>query len=141
MMFSVSWSSYSKIYQIQAYNHLIVNHRYNFVDPVNNQLHSHKIESAWREGKLKFKEMNGVDRRYIKNYLDEFIWRHNNGLTRQTAYDAILQGKAKYFRAVMTVLQFVQLIDKGVVEVNENWLHLISFEDYSNKSQEPEQED
>ena len=38
----------------------MVNHKYNFVDPDNNELHTNNIESSWREGKLKFKEMYGV---------------------------------------------------------------------------------
>ena len=41
----------------------------------------------------------------------------------------------------MTVLQVVQLMEKEVVEVNENWLNQISVEDYLNEPQEPEQED
>ena len=63
----------------------MVNHKYNFVDPNNNELHSNTIESSWRDGKQKFKDMHGVDRRYIQGYLDEYMWRQNNNFNRTQA--------------------------------------------------------
>ena len=47
-----------------------MNHKSNFVDPINNQLNTKNIESSWREGKLKFKEMYGV-KRFQTMYVQE----------------------------------------------------------------------
>ena len=77
----------------------MVNHKYNFVDPNNHVLHSNAIESSWRYGKQKFKDMHGVDRRYIQSYLDEYMWRQNNNLTRIEAYTAILKAIGHYYSA------------------------------------------
>jgi hypothetical protein len=42
-------------------------------------------------GKIKFKDMRGCNRLYIQSYLDEFMWRHNNKVSRHDAFNKILE--------------------------------------------------
>ena len=93
VIYSDSWSAYSKIKDMN-YGHKMVNHSLHFVDPSNNQLHSNRIESLWRQSKSKFKDMHGCDRLHIQGYLNEFMWRHNNKITRETAFTEILKAIA-----------------------------------------------
>ena len=54
-------------------------------------------ESLWRDAKLKFKEMFGCDRIYLRSYINEFMWRHNNKLNEKNAFDSIMLALANYF--------------------------------------------
>ena len=50
LIFSDSWPNYSKITLIKDYMHAMVNHKCNFVDPDNTELHTNNIKSSWKEG-------------------------------------------------------------------------------------------
>ena len=86
------YSSYNKINRLheETVEHKTVNHTYNFVDP-ESSTHTNKIESLWNVGKIKFKDMRGCNRLYIQSYLDEFMWRHNNKVSRHDAFKKILE--------------------------------------------------
>jgi hypothetical protein len=86
------YSSYNKINRLheETVEHKTVNHTYNFVDP-ESSTHTNKIESLWNVGKIKFKDMRGCNRLYIQSYLDEFMWRHNNKVSRHDAFNKILE--------------------------------------------------
>jgi transposase-like protein len=82
------YSSYNKINRLheETVEHDTVNHTYNFVDP-ESSTHTNKIELLWNVGKIKFKDMRGCYRLYIQSYLDEFMWRHNNKVSRHDAFN------------------------------------------------------
>ncbi|CAF0981621.1 unnamed protein product, partial [Brachionus calyciflorus] len=90
-IFSDSWSSYAKITEIRDFTHDQVNHKYNFVNPDNRNIHTNRIESLWRDAKSKFKDMYGCNRLYLASYIDKFMFRHNNKLNRTTCFDHILK--------------------------------------------------
>ena len=60
--------------------------------------------------------MHGVDRRYIQVYLDEYMWRQNNNLSRTTD-TAILQAIAKVYPINNTTMD----LDK-IFEIPVEWL-------------------
>ncbi len=88
VIISDSWSSYRKLSSLR-FDHQTVNHSYNFLDP-DTGAHTNKIEGLWSQAKRKFKEMNGCSRAHLQSYLDEFVWRTNNGFSRPDAFDEIL---------------------------------------------------
>ena len=96
-IYSDSWSSYSKISEIGEFQHKTVNHSYNFVDPNEPRTHTQRIESLWRNLKSKFKEMYGCDRLYLQSYCDEYMWRHNNKLSREDSFKEILKAIGRIY--------------------------------------------
>ncbi|CAF1034829.1 unnamed protein product [Brachionus calyciflorus] len=84
------WAAYNRIqYLNKNYTHLTVDHDLHFVDP-KTRVQTNSIESVWNSAKIHLKKMRGVNRNYLQSYLDEFTWRHNQNLTRNGAFEAIL---------------------------------------------------
>jgi hypothetical protein len=50
---------------------------YGAVDPISG-VHTQAIESAWNRIKYRFKQLKGVRKEHIKEYLDEFMWNSQN---------------------------------------------------------------
>ncbi|CAF1000325.1 unnamed protein product [Brachionus calyciflorus] len=94
---SDSWPSYNKLTQIKNFRHETVNHKYNFVNPNNKEIHTNRIESLWRQAKEKLKDMHGCDRMHLAGYLKEFMWRHNNKINRSSAFDQIMKALATVY--------------------------------------------
>ena len=65
------WGSYNRLSDL-GYNHLTVNHTYNFVDPVT-YAHTQHIEANWRP--LKRKITAGLRDEYLAGHLCEYLWR------------------------------------------------------------------
>lgn len=63
----------------QAYNglpqHVVVNHRYNFVDPNDPTVHTNRVEGSWGLCKVKFRAMRGTSEALFSTHLQEFLWR------------------------------------------------------------------
>ena len=66
------WAGYSGL-EGAGYNHLTVNHTYNFVDP-DTYAHTQHIESSWRPFKKKLTS-TGFRKRYLADHMCEFLWR------------------------------------------------------------------
>lgn len=58
IIISDSWSSYQRTAEQNAYEHLTINHRYNFVDPLDPGVHTQNIENCWLYAKRNFKKNN-----------------------------------------------------------------------------------
>lgn len=71
------WRAYHNIGPETGLAHLTVNHRMNFVGP--DGVHTQNIENYWKNKKLKFKKLNGVPRKSIPSYLNEYMWRERFG--------------------------------------------------------------
>ena len=41
--------------------------------------------------------MCGVDRRYVQEYLDEFVWRYSNYADRNSLFDCLIPTIANYY--------------------------------------------
>ena len=71
------WQAYNTINAL-GYNHLTVNHRMNFVDPVTHATTNH-VESMWCRAKQRNKRECGTTRELLTSYLTEFMWRQKFG--------------------------------------------------------------
>jgi transposase-like protein len=79
VIYSDLWKAYKHISKFDKhFKHFTVNHSLHFVDPIT-RVHTNGIESVWRAAKQKVKQMGGIKRGYIQPYLDEFMFRSNNG--------------------------------------------------------------
>jgi hypothetical protein len=80
----------------KSFEHQTVNHSLNFVDP-ETLAHTNSIESVWNSGKIQFKTMRGVSRKFLNSYLTEFMWRRNYTDDRFGACEAIVDAIAHEF--------------------------------------------
>ena len=72
-IWSNMWGAYNGI-AAQGFQHDVVNHQYNFVDP-NTGVTTNHVEAMWQRAKAKFKSMFGpTNRDMIPDYLAEFMW-------------------------------------------------------------------
>ena len=73
------------------YQHDVVIHEKNFVDPFENEIHTQNIENMWMRVKHKLKRQFGTSNGLFPSYLDEFVVR--NVLTknkRHQTYNIII---------------------------------------------------
>ncbi|PIC44229.1 hypothetical protein B9Z55_004668 [Caenorhabditis nigoni] len=78
---SDGWAAYGGIRNLQAgYNHLWVNHKTNFVDPLDRRVHTQGIESTWGAFKRLRKQRFGDPQESLKGHLFTYTWRrfHNH---------------------------------------------------------------
>jgi ISXO2-like transposase domain len=69
------WAAYGGIANLPGgYQHLTVNHRLNFVDPVTGA-HTNNVEGQWSHVKRKFRAMSGTSDALFDSYLLEYMWR------------------------------------------------------------------
>ncbi|CAF0979658.1 unnamed protein product [Brachionus calyciflorus] len=125
------WSAYQKISRLRDFNHLTVNHTYNFLDP-NSGACTNRIESLWNVSKHRFKDMRGAKRSDIQSHLDEFTWRFNNKLNndRLACFNFILTVISKFYRPGSSLEEF----EKAYDSVNGNpdkkaCVHLVDIDE------------
>ena len=71
------WAAYNTIGHL-GYNHLTVNHTYNFVDPIT-YAHTNTIENMWMRSKRRAKKKRGTKKELLPSYMEEFVWRLSKG--------------------------------------------------------------
>ena len=71
------WAAYRTVNNL-GYQHLTVNHRVNFVNPIMHATTNH-VESMWCHAKLRNKKECGTNRNLLNSYLIEFMWRQRFG--------------------------------------------------------------
>ena len=78
---SDGWRSYRNIntYQDGIYQHEVVIHEHNFVDPYDRDIHTQNVESMWSRAKRMFRKMYGTPTALFESYLVEFMWRESFG--------------------------------------------------------------
>ena len=70
------WKGYSRLAEVQDYEHHTVNHSQVFKDPVTG-VHTNTIEGTWNALKMQIRPRNRV-KDGIEEHLWEFIWRRRH---------------------------------------------------------------
>ena len=81
------------------------------------------IIGLWSQFKKKFKLMNGCCRANLQSYINEFMWRQWNNVSRVEAFEKILEEMGKYYPASDLKLINLDLEDENdlsFTEWNEN---------------------
>jgi transposase-like protein len=97
IILSDMWAAYAGIQQLGPqfqFQHLIVNHTVNFVNPANGA-HTQNIENMWYRAKKRNKRQHGTHRQMLDGYLCEFMWRQS--LNGRNPFDAIIADIVTYF--------------------------------------------
>ena len=70
------WRAYFNIDQLpDGYNHIMVNHSENFVNPLNPDARTQAIESLWQKFKMGHKKRYGTHETLFSKFLVDFVWR------------------------------------------------------------------
>lgn len=84
---SDGWAAYNEIKNLpQNYNHLIVNHSENFVDPETG-CHTQSVERMWREVKRVKRIMEGINPIDIDGYIAEYLWRKHEEVNYSNGFN------------------------------------------------------
>jgi len=71
---SDGWAAYAGIEQELGFEHKVVNHKQNFVDPITG-VHTQNIESCWNKMKNIIKSMRGVSKEQLPGLLCELMFK------------------------------------------------------------------
>ena len=80
------------------YQHLVVIHRTNFVDPVTAAC-TNTVEGHWSKCKKRLKHMNGVQDTMLPSHLDEFMWRELFGREPIAAFNNFIDHLSQWYPA------------------------------------------
>ena len=75
VIMSDGWGAYKKINQHLAdhnFQHFSVNHKKNFVDPKDKNIHTQNIENLWGELRRFLKKYGRNTRKNLQDYVNEF---------------------------------------------------------------------
>lgn len=74
---SDGWSAYLNL-NMHGYQHYVVNHSENFVDPLTG-FHTNRVENMWMRAKRRNKMECGTKKEMVDEYMFEFMWRCKYG--------------------------------------------------------------
>ncbi|EFO95635.1 hypothetical protein CRE_13111 [Caenorhabditis remanei] len=130
---SDGWAAYGGIRNLQAgYDHRWVNHKTNFVDPLDRRVHTQGIESTWGAFKRLRKQRFGDPHESLKGHLFTYMWRRyhnhkkllNHLLTEMLTYRRDVDGTSPPTNPVLPLLQPRQGVQQQVAfpnaPVNQN---------------------
>jgi len=75
-----AWGGYNNVSTLNngVYDHQVVVHAQNFVNPVHNDVHIKTIEGLWMHAKRKLRYQCCTSRNLFPSCLAEFQWRHSH---------------------------------------------------------------
>ena len=94
-IYSDGWAAYRHLGH-HGYQHAVVIHDNNFVDPVTG-VHINGVEAYWSRAKQKLKAVYGSQLHMIPSYLDEFMWRERYGQHTAASYAYMLEHIAEHY--------------------------------------------
>jgi hypothetical protein len=79
-LLSDGWRAYHRLDQIanEIYQHEVVMHEQNFVDPLHRDIHMQTVENLWMRAKRKLRRQFGISRQLFPSYQHEFLWRNRH---------------------------------------------------------------
>ena len=86
---SDGWAAYNNIQNRLGFEHHVVIHEHNFVDPVTG-VHTNNVEAYWQRCKRRFKRMYGTSRNLLPSHVDEFLWQERHGKTHSGRFNNTL---------------------------------------------------
>lgn len=92
LIISDGWASYARISQIQGqnYDHKVVNHSINFVDPNDPNVHTNSIEGLWAHMKKKLRDQFGTSNALFVSHMHEFIYRNYHRIQKREFFNQFL---------------------------------------------------
>jgi transposase-like protein len=78
IIISDGWRAYNNVRNIGEglYEHQVIIHDENFVDPNDRNVHTQNVENMWMRVKRKLRKQFGTSAALFTSYLHEFIWRN-----------------------------------------------------------------
>jgi hypothetical protein len=76
----LQWRGYQNVGMINngIYQHAVIVHANEFVDPVHSEIHTETIEGLWMLAKRKLRYQSGTCRGLFASYLSAFQWRNSH---------------------------------------------------------------
>lgn len=88
---SDGWAAYNEINKLpQKYEHFVVNHSQNFVDPLTG-CHTQSVERMWREVKRIRRTCEGINPIDVDGYIAEYLWRKEENVSYENGFYKALQ--------------------------------------------------
>ena len=92
IIMSDEWRAYVTLAD-QGYEHHTICHKYNFVDPDDDRIHTQNIECRWRYAKQCYPR-NSTSNDLRESYLQEYLYRNKHGKNMK---DQLLADMKKYY--------------------------------------------
>lgn len=72
------WAAYRNIPNMcgGVYDHQVIIHEENFVDPDDSDVHTQNVENMWMRAKRKLRRQFGTSEALFTSYLHEFSWKN-----------------------------------------------------------------
>ena len=87
---------HSHIQEQLGFEHRIVVHEHNFVDP-DSGAHTNNVEAYWQRCKRRFKRMYGTSRILLPSHVDEFLWQERLGRTHCDGFVNTLEQLKRHY--------------------------------------------
>jgi len=95
---SDSWRAYkTEELEEAGYEHYKVNHRYNFLNPDDKEVHTQGVERMWGSAKWRNKKQRGTKRDFMDTYLAEFMVREEMKADGVDPFDSIIEKIVAYW--------------------------------------------
>ncbi len=99
LIISDGWAAYAQIAQMpnMDYEHRVIVHQQNFVDPNDPEVHTQNIENCWGRVKRKLRNQYGTNDVDFISHLHEFMFRNKHRCQRRNMFSAFVAALSEVF--------------------------------------------